>query len=290
MPAFKLAEFSGIAPKIGATELGDNQAQIARNVRLQSKEMRTWKGATLVYTPTTNNVETIYRFAGPPEITPIWLEWDSDVDVAVGPVADTGEYRLYFTSDGFAPRKTNYAMASGNNAGVAPYPNAWYELGVPAPTGAPSLSVVQGTASVVETRSYVYTHVTEFGVVAEESAPSPAAIIDASYSGSAVTLSGFSTPPTGNYNFQYRRIYRSVVGATSLTFQLVAEIPIAQSSYVDTKRSHRDRGVSCLRCTTRLHPAGLKGLVSMPNGMMAGVLVGVTSIWFLRAIPPSRVA
>jgi len=283
MPVFKLESFSGISPKSGPTQLQDNQAQIARNLRLQSGEIRSWKGATLEYTPVTANLKTIYKFDGPTGTNPIWLTWTSDVDVVRGPVADTSEFRLYFTSDTFAPRKTNWLLASGNNGGVAPFPNGYYEMGVPAPTGAPTLARANTGSAPVEVRAYIYTHVTEFGTVAEESAPSPAATVSANYSGDSVTISGFSTPPTGNYNFKYRRIYRGVTGGSSVTYQLVAEIPIAQSSYTDTK------GVAALgQVLPSLYytppPSGLRGLVAMPNGILAG-FVG-NQIWFCEPYLP----
>lgn len=283
MPVFKLESFSGIVPKSGPTQLQDNQAQIARNLRLQSNEIRPWKGQTLAYTPVTANLKTIYKFDGPTGTNPVWLEWDSDVDVVRGPVADTEELRLYFTSDSFGPRKTNWLMATGNMAGVAPYPNAWYEMGVPAPTGAPNLSAAGTGSDPVEVRSYIYTHVTEFGSVAEESAPSPASLISANFSGDSVTISGFSTPPTGNYNFKYRRIYRGVTGGSSITYQLVAEIPIAQSSYTDTK-SVTALGQVLPSLYYTPPPSGLRGLVDMPNGILAG-FVG-NQIWFCEPYLP----
>lgn len=283
MPVLKLESFSGIVPKSGPTQLQDNQAQIARNLRLQSNEIRPWKGPSLAYTPVSANTKTVYRFQGPTGTSPVWLEWDSDVDVVRGPVADTDEFRLYFTSDSFAPRKTNWLMATGNMAGVAPFPNAWYEMGVPAPTGAPNLAVAGTGSEPIEVRAYVYTHVTEFGTVAEESAPSPASTVSARYSGDSVTISGFSNPPTGNYNFKYRRIYRAVTGGTSVTYQLVAEIPIAQSSYVDTK-SVTALGQVLPSLYFTPPPAGLRGLVALPNGILAG-FVG-NQIWFCEPYLP----
>lgn len=587
MPFIKLEKFSGISPRTGPTELADNQAQASSNVKLQSLELRSWRAATEAYTPAGVNTQTIYRFAGPANRTPVWLEWPNDVDVVAGPVADLDQFRLYYTSKDFSPKKTNWLMATGNDVGVAPYPNAFYEMGVPAPTGAPSLTLRQkiakltltsggsgytsapsvsftggagtgatatasfsasvsaitlnnagsgyssaptvtitggggtgavatirysggvsnsvvmttrgtgyrtppsvtfsggggsgatgfavlsgfidaattityggfgytvpptvtlvggggsgatavaaldGTDSVqrliitnagsgyssppsvvfsggdgsgavasvqlnaevsfvqvsnggsgytsaptvvfsggggsfaaataslssaisgitlvnggagytsiptvtisggggsgatatasisgsvtgltltnggadftsaptvsfsggggsgaaataslldvAETRSYLYTHVTEFGTVAEESAPSPASIVECNYTGDKITLSGFSTPPTGNYNFKYRRIYRSVVGGSSTNYQLVAEIPIATSSFVDTLD-----GTALGATLTSLYftppPSTLQGIVAMPNGILAGFTGN--EIWFCEPYLP----
>jgi hypothetical protein len=282
MPHIKLSEFSGIAPRVGPALLEGNQAQIAKNVKLQSGELRAWKKETLVRPCSVLNTKTIYKFNGPTGVTPVWLEWASDVDVVPGPVADTSEFRLYFTSSAFAPRKTNWLLATGNMLGVPPFPNNYYEMGVPAPTLAPTLSA-SGGAEPLETRAYVYTHVTEFGVVAEESAPSPAGTVTCATSGATVVLTAFSTPPTGNYNFKYRRIYRTVTGAASVTYQFVAEIPIAQTSYSDTKTVAQLGSVlSSIFYTPP--PAGLRGLIAMPNGILAG-FVG-NQVWFCEPYLP----
>lgn len=502
MPSLKLESFSGIVPRTGPTLLQDNQAQVAKNGKLQSGEIRPWRARDLVYTPIVAGVKTIFKFQGPTDRNPIWLEWAANVDVVSGPVADTGDYRLYYTSDSFSPKKTNWDLASGNDIGVAPYPNAYYELGTPAPTTAPiataagtiaaqsvtitafqiaellvgdvlnvtvdentavnvtltagvggvvtadslstqldaitglttsidsadvvvttesattasqiiikkqtgttdnydsavvtytafkavsygtsttaatttvsaseissltpgtrlsvvvngeapiSITVLAGSgtfppavtaisfknalstapgisavvdavipatvtatttligttasikidkivprvdpvyttlaqtsakAAVVETRSYIYTVVTEFGTVAEESAPSPAVIVTCNFSGDTVTITGFATPPTGNYNFKYRRIYRTVSGNASTTYQLVAEIPISQASYADTK-SVTDLGQVIPSLYYTPPPADLQGLVAMPNGMLAGFRG--SEVWFCEPYLP----
>jgi hypothetical protein len=283
MTYLKLEEFSGVVPKLGPTSLDATQAQIARNVKLQSGELRSWGTPTLAFTPATNNTKTIFKFEGAAGTTPIWLEWTDDVDIVLGPVADTGEYRLYFSSTSFSPRKTNWLMANNSGVGTPPFPSAWFELGVPTPTSAPiALAAGTGTAPI-ETRAYVYTHVTEFGLVAEESAPSPAVIVNANYSGDAVTISGFATPPTGNYNFKYRRIYRTVSGNASSGYQLVAEIPIANSSYVDTKAAiNLGKVLDTFYYTPP--PSGLHGLVTLPNGIVAGFTGN--EIWFCEPYMP----
>jgi len=282
MPHIKITGFSGISPRTGPALLDASQAQIAKNVKLQSGELRPWRKETFVRECSSLATKTIYKFKGPDNVSPIWLEWTSDVDVVSGPVADTAEYRLYFTSDGFAPRKTNWLLATGNMVGVPPYPNNYYEMGVPAPEAPPQLSASGGTAPT-ETRAYVYTHVTEFGVVAEESAPSPAATVTCNTAGSTVVVGGFFAPPSGNYNFKYRRIYRTVVGASTVSYQLVAEIPMAQSSYSDTKVV-ADLGSVMSSLFYTPPPAGLRGLIAMPNGILAG-FVG-NQIWFCEPYLP----
>jgi hypothetical protein len=284
MPGLRIDNFSGIVPRTGPTELEGNQAQIANNAKLTSLELRPWKSPTLAYTPAGGaSVQTIYKFQGQTGTSPIWLEWNYDVDVVPGPVADLSEFRLYYTSSGFSPKKTNWALASSSGAGTAPYPNAQYEMGVPAPTGAPTLARAGTGTSPTEDRAYIYTYVTVFGSVSEESAPSPATNITVNTSGDPVTISGFASPPAGNYNFQYKRIYRSVIGSTTASYLLVAEIPIATSSYTDSKTTAQ-LGSALTSLYYTPPPSTLQGLVSMPNGMLAGFTGN--QVWFCEPYLP----
>jgi hypothetical protein len=98
--------------------------------------------------------------------------------------------------------------------------------------------------------------------------------------GATVRLNGFASPPGGNYNFKYRRIYRSLVGGT---FQFVAEIPIATTQYDDSKTAAQLAGELASTFYTP-PPSGLRGLVAMPNGILAG-FVG-NQIWFCEPYLP----
>ncbi len=162
MPFIKVEDFSGIVPRTGPTQLEANQAQLANNVKLQSRELRSWAKPLFAYELSIPNNKTIYRIDSPSG-TKYWLEWATDVDIVPGPVADVNEFRYYYTGDG-APKKTNYALATTSGAGTQPYPNAWLYMGVPAPAAAPTL-VASSTTAPTETRAYVYTYVSTFGTV-----------------------------------------------------------------------------------------------------------------------------
>jgi len=232
MPSIKLENFSGTIPRTGPTQLPDNAAQVARNVRLTSLELRSWQKEERVYQPITNNVQSIYRLTNESTASSVWLEWAVDVNVAPSPIADDTDFRIYYTGDG-QPKKTNWNLATSSGAGTAPFPDSWLYLGVPAPTTAPTL-VSTGSGGAAETRAYVYTYISTFGAVTEESAPSPAATVNTHVSGATVTVSAFAAAPTTGYNITHRRIYRTVTGGATVSYQLVAEIPIATTSYADT--------------------------------------------------------
>ena len=281
MPTIKIDKFSGIVPRTGPTQLEGNQAQLAKNIRITSQELRSWKEKTKVFQPTTPGVRSIYKLYNNITGAYKWLEWGTDVDVIQGPVADLTESRIYYTGDG-APKKTNWVLATTSGTGLPPYPNAYLNMGVPNPVGAPTL-VASSSSGTTEDRAYVYTYVSTFGSVLEESGPSPAANVTVSVSGATVTVSGFSAAPTTNYNITHRRIYRTIVGANSVTFAFVAEIPVATTSYVDSKLV-TELGETIQTLYYEPPPSDLVGLVSMANGMVAGFRSN--EVWFAEPFLP----
>jgi hypothetical protein len=283
MTTIALDGFSGIIPRSGIARLGPMNAQLARNVKLQSGELRPWQKPVFTYAPFNAAVKTIYQHYNPTVNQTRWLTWDSDVDVVAGVLADSGDWRLYYTSDGFSPKKTNWAQScfSDSSPGL-PYPGVFMELGVPGPTAAPTLSASGGTAPT-ETRSYVYTFINTFGTILEESAPSPAATVTCNSSGATVTISGIQTAPAGAYNYTAVRIYRTVIGTNTVSFQFVKEVPIGTTSTTDAL------SVVALgeQLTSDLYtppPSTLQGLVEMPNGMLAGFTGN--QVWFCEPYKP----
>jgi hypothetical protein len=359
MPQLKIMGFDGIVPRASPTMLGDNQAQIADNVKLYSRELRYWRGPLLSYTPPISGVKAIYRYyASTP--SPYTLTWTNDVDVVTSPTTDTTDYRLYYTGDG-VPKKTNETLVS---TGTGAYPRGWRNMGVPAPAAAPTTTVVSAGSAVTvtaatpavvtlndhgfadgqevvfnattmptgitagkkykvrnhtthtfelgtsenatssvaatttgsgvkvftyaENRVYVYTYVSTFGSITEESAPSPASGIITLYSGDTVNISGFSTAPTTNYNITAIRIYRSVTGATTDSYEFVDQIPVTAATGVVVASGTSTNGVAYssstypdLRTAAQLGealgtigwlppPSDLAGLVSLPSGTLAG--------------------
>lgn len=280
MPFIKLEGFSGISPRTGPTQLAANQAQIARNVRVTSQELRSWKKEIKAYTPVLSPIKTVFRLSNIFSGAHKWLEWTTDVDIVHGPVSDLTENRIYYTGDG-APKKTNWALATTSGVGLAPYPNSWLYMGVPAPTGAPTLTP-SSSATPAEVRAYVYTNISTFGTVKEESAPSPATTVTVSTTGS-VTVSGFTAAPTTGYNITHRRIYRTITGSGSVTYSFVAEIPVATTSYVDSLTA-----VQLGEALTSLYytppPDDLAGIVAMANGILVGFRGN--EVWFSEPYLP----
>lgn len=261
MPALKVLSFDGEQPRTSPTMLADNQAQIADNVKLYSRELRYWRGLSHNHA-TSVTPATIYRLYG--SGSPVWLVWDTLVDVAPSPLADISESRVYYTGDG-APKKTTYTMAT---TGSEPYPATYLNMGVPAPTTAPAVAASGGSGST-ETRAYVYTYISTFGTITEESAPSPASGLVDVLTGGTVTVNAFATAPTTGYNITGIRIYRTVTGATTDSYQFVAEIAIATTSYADSLTT-AELGEVLGTIGWTEPPDDLEGLIALPNGVLAG--------------------
>lgn len=130
--------------------------------------------------------------------------------------------------------------------------------------GVPQLFDGLDATRVKEARFYVATRVTDWG---EESAPSAVTgmLEPTQYDTVDVTV---GAPPAGRF-IEKIRIYRSNAGSTSSVFQFVTELDAtAQKFNDDLKAAQLGEG---LATTTWLEPpAKLKGLVGMPNGIMAG--------------------
>lgn len=280
MSVISVDGFSGIIPRSGPTRLPMSNAQLARNVKLQSGELRPWQKPLSVFTPANANVKAIYQHYNPDLLQTRWLTWAGDVDVVAGVLPDAGDWRLYYTGENFSPKKTTWALAS---TGTGPYPAAFYEMGVPAPTAAPTLAASDAT-SPADTRSYVYTFISQFGTISEESAPSPAATVTVKSSGATVTVSGMSVPPAGFYNITNRRIYRTVVGTTSVSYQFVAEVGVSPTATFVDNLSVTQLGATLESTFYTPPPADLQGLTEMSNGMLAG-FVG-NQIWFCEPYKP----
>jgi hypothetical protein len=187
-------------------------------------------------------------------------------------MADTADRRIYYTGDG-APKKTNWTLAS---AGAGPYPDAYRAMGVPAPTTKPTVAATAGSSVAADSRYYVYTYVSTFGSLTEESAPSPPSDLVTITASQSVNLSAFVNPSTlgGDYNITHIRVYRTQTGQTSSgTYAYVGQITV--SSFNFSSGTFNDNllaaalGEALGTIGWTPPPTGMQGIVSMANGMLA---------------------
>jgi hypothetical protein len=137
----------------------------------------------------------------------------------------------------------------------------------------------------IESRIYVYTFVSELG---EEGPPSPPSTVVTIPTDGDVTVSAFDTPPSTQRNITNMRIYRANTGTESTEFQFVAEIASPFNPYVDSI-TDTDLGEILQTESWEPPPAGLQGIIALPNGMMAGFVdktVWFSEPYFPHAWPP----
>jgi hypothetical protein len=126
----------------------------------------------------------------------------------------------------------------------------------------------------VQDTAWLVTFVTQVGSHEQEGPPSQASNIVKFGPGQSAQLTSIPTAPPGDggtYNITAKRIYRSnVLSGGDANWQFVAEIPLAQSVYDDSKRAI-DLGEVLPSEFWVKPPADLHGLVSMQNGVLAGI-------------------
>lgn len=116
----------------------------------------------------------------------------------------------------------------------------------------------------LETRVYAYTFVNKESGFEFESAPSGASSSVDVRDGQTVSLSGFSSVPSG-YVITHKRIYRAVSGV----YLFVKEISAAAASFTDDVKPD-ELGEELPTLTWSAPPQTLSGLTNLPNGIMAG--------------------
>lgn len=117
--------------------------------------------------------------------------------------------------------------------------------------------------------SYVYTFVND---LSQESAPSLPSATILRPDGVVVTVTTPVAVPSGistDYAITTKRIYRAVTSSTGTDFQFVAEIPLATADYLDTL-TDAELGAVLASSLWALPPTDLRGILALPNGIMAG--------------------
>jgi len=265
MTGYAVRQFKGIAPRAEPRLLQENQAQVALNCKLWHGSLRPLQANLFVGNLSKPGViQTIHRFGhATPSDTQYWFHWASDVDVCRGQVFGDVQERTYYT-DGTLPKVTDGTLAL--SGGGTNYPNASYTLGIPQPAAAATVALNGAGSGIAETRVYTYTYVSAWG---EEGKPAAASVPIDVLPGQTVDLSALSGAPTGAHNIVTKRIYRSVSGSFGTAYLFVAEIAVATTSYNDAVAAD-NLGEQLPSLAYSMPPATLKGLISLPNGMMAG--------------------
>lgn len=193
MAAIKLQKFLGAAPKISSELLPDGAGQVAENLKLYSGDLLPYHQPSKAGTVSrTGTVQTIYGMRDPSTDDLVWLSWANDVDIVVASDTSDDEQRIYYTGDG-VPKVTTYELAT---SGSAPYPNSYYELGLPLPTVQPSAAAAGFTTA---TTSHYERDAANTAIITTGSA-------HGLRTGNVVTVSGFTGSPAEEFNATNVRI------------------------------------------------------------------------------------
>jgi hypothetical protein len=261
MSPISITGFAGANQAIEAVQLPDRLGQHMENAMPGLGDLRALNNHLQVATVPTSPQRLTIRRMGRNVVNDAlyWLGWSTVVSATTGFGSDTTE-RTYYTGDG-TPKWTNNVFGL---TGGPPYPQAARELSVPAPTSAPVVSIVtDGSTGTAATRFYVQTFVNDLGW---ESAPSPLSAGLVCIPGAVVDITGLGAPPSGNYGFATRRIYRTQPGTgTEADFFFLRELPVATTSTQDDARTLGD-----LMATQGWlpPPSGGFGLLALWNSMM----------------------
>lgn len=266
--------FRGELPIIDARLLPENNAQVARNLYLRRGTLKPEKApAPVSGLPSVASPSTLYRYPGGNDGDGFWFAWGNGrrVSVVKSPLANDRWHRIYWTGDG-VPKMAGIDIATG---GTPPYPGSSYRLGVPAPSGSPTVEEPSGRVPLEEQpdtaleTAYVATLVTRYGEEGPPSSPSPAAVRwdrlgDAPEGGEVIV--SLPSLPDANSEIEIVRLYRV---ETSGVYQYVADLTPGTDSYVDDVLSE-SLGRALPSVEWDMPDARMVGLTALPNGILAG--------------------
>jgi len=248
--------FQGELPILAPHLLPENKAALAVNCKFFSGNLLPFKAPVKDYDVQPNTI-SIYQYLD--EDSTYWFEWTTDVDVVESPIADDPNNRIYMSGTPAGLRWTD------NTSGISapPYPATDNTLVFNPPLDAPVLTAGTEPPDVdgftAETRSYVYTYVTDDGW---ESSPSPLSTIDDIYPTQEVTVEIVSNPGSVDLNITHTRIYRTTPAGI---WQFVTQLNIGVTSYIDDVAT-KDLG-EVLQTTYWLPAANnLIGLIVLDQG------------------------
>ena len=271
-PAFQAA-----IPRLDAALLPENAATIAENLNLERGTLHPLRDPKLYrQSSKTGDQLTLYRFAPVPgDPTSGWVfSWPFDVDCVKGPVTSNNQELTYWTGDSY-PRFTDNSLAIGSG----PLPAASYRLGIPDSNLAPQVEVIDDEPPpddeeidqrLVEERDYVVTFTSQLGSLVMEGPPSnPSDIVSVSPYQS-VQLTHLPQPPSGNYKWTGKNLYRRLASSGQTSFHLVAELAPDADDYHDQLATRDIPGDTMLSGSWYPPPEDMFGLSVLNNGLMFG--------------------
>lgn len=282
MAVVKLLGFGGMVPVTDDRLLPDTAAALSQNTFLYTGSLVGIVKPKYVRSMSNLNYGKAFRipknyFDAEHIEDSYWMEFVSiDTDIVRSPTVSDAYDRYYWASPLESPHVNSLARIQAGSPG--------YLLGVPQPSAAPTISSIIGGTGINEDRSYVVTFVTAFK---EEGPPSLPSAVTTGKNDATWNLGLPTALPADitNNNLSTKRIYRTVAGQDTAAFFFVAEVPIANTTYADTALSSVIVANEQLASTTwTAPPSDLIGLITMPNGMIAGWRG--SELWFCEPFRP----
>lgn len=269
------SQFGGMFPRVSPEKLPEQAAQIAQNTDLHTGNIGAFRelGSPVPLTSSRPILQSAYLWRV--NSTAYWLRFQHEVEVARSPIADDEHKRVYWTGDRRFVDDKDEAWPQMSYTPIAytggtDYPQNSYRLGVPKPT-LPVSTTVTGSSTepeLAEYRFYVRTYVTEMG---EEGPPCEPTEKLSVAPGQSVNITGLGLNAGDGdaRNITLQRIYRTNSNNYGAAFQFVAELPISDVTFTDSKAG--EELIEVLPSTDWYPPpAGLRGIRLMANGVMVG--------------------
>jgi hypothetical protein len=272
MALISLSVFSGALPVKDLRTLPDMAAVQAVNTDLDGGALKGIRGKRLIkaLNPATKYVYKLPYNSGGNPIVPSnmqdarWLEFtDINTNVLRAPTVNDGFKRYYWASPSTGLK---YSTLQGLLDGTPPL-----DVGVEAPLTALAVTPVGGTIGApTVTRSYLATFVSIYG---EEGQPGPT-IEAVGKVDDTWTITSIDQPvnAVGDTEVDRIRIYRTITAASGVTtFFLVTTLTVGATVYADNLTDSTVSANPIIEGTLWAPPpAGLQGIVAMPNGIFVG--------------------
>jgi hypothetical protein len=267
MVSIRFERFAGMAPLISSRLLPPNMAEQTYNASLRNGELRGVRQPIKIKDFSSMSAYGwAVRVPDPADPSaPVWIPFTSKyADFFPNPLTNDA-FDRYVWIDNNAPGTAAFPVQNSFARIKAGQPTI--QLGVPAPTNAPTVTVTGGS-NINVTRSYVYTYVNIFD---EEGAPSDPVTVTGHLNGTW-TVTGFINPVNAATRGLNRiRLYRTISGSTGTQYFRVAQFAINTTTYTD---SQSDADVALvgiiLESTLWIEPLQMEGIALMPNGFFAG--------------------
>lgn len=259
MPDLVINSFRGAIPRVGTRLIPDNTASECFNTNLNAGELRGLRAPSLWHEfPTSSSPKRAFQLREDDSTKVAWYYLNSvEGEVLKSPLVDDANERFYIFERGQAPRVLTFSQMQAYSTGSP--------LAIGAPTSAPTLSVAGGSSTLTEDRVYTYAYVTEWG---EETAIAPVAVVKNIKTDATVTISGLNAtiPTIEGRNWEFTRIYRSIIGGSTASMRFVADIANGTASYVDSKSNAQVALNDAMPPYSEDPPSGIYGARVHPSG------------------------